>query len=427
MALIKRYGNNKTATAFYPDGQGMVYYPSGNVAVAVTCPRGGGLSHSFYLDGQSKIVASFDNEGVGFVVYPESGAPMLSITKAGGCLTARDGHLMRKWLWKTQLKRLKFGSEPIECRINNAMTLSCRSRTKVVVKYELFVEMDFQVGLPDTKGGSETKSHGSSSSSSSSSSGGGGGHRNETILEKTQRLNYSLPRLSASGRETKAVLRLPPETLKRGIGDIVSIANELQTRLNSNALKSSITLNKELAEGAGDRIWRDRAAGKREKTIKFGSSYTSEYKQVPRTKDPLIRIRTLLPAQMLDTVDASSPSKMIIAVMTSDKYSESRPALKKTRWVATQVKKIWKEAEKNGVTYSFYEADCSKKNNVLVQRYNLTSYPVWLMWYGGKLLYAGSTFANFGVSKEEFVEHITTLVKNPGQHFKPEGWKFTTY
>jgi len=421
MATIKKYGNNRTATAFYPDGQGMVYYPSGNVAVAITCPRGGGLSSSFYLDGASKIVASFDNEGVGFVVYPDTGAPMLSISKSGGCLTARDGKLLREWKWKTQLKRLQFGGEPIVARINNAMTLTLRSRTKVTIKYELFVEKIFHVGLPDTKGSQNNTKHGDESKQSHT------GHKEETIIEKTQRLNYSLPRLSASGRETKVVLQAKREDLKRGIGDIVTIADELQERLHSEHLKSSITKNKELAEGAGDRIWRERAAGKREKPIKFGSTYTSEYRQVARTKDPLIRIRTITPIEMLDTIDASSPSEMIITVMTSDKYSESRPAVKKTRMVATQIQKIWNENDKGGVKFSFFEADCSKKNNVLVKKYNLTSYPVWLWWYGGKLIYAGSTFDKFGVSPEDMEKHIKNLSENPGQYYKPEGWKFTTY
>ena len=418
-ATIKLYGNKKTASAFYTNGQGMVYYPSGNVAVAVTCPRGGGLSHNFYLDGKSKIVASFDNEGVGFVVYPDTGAPMLSITKMGGCLTARDGKVLRDWLWKTQLQRLQFGREPIAAKINNAMSIVCSSRTKVVVTYELFVEMDFQVGLPDTKGSKKTSGAEETKTKTT--------HHDEGILEKTQRLNYSLPRLSASGRETKAVLQAPKESLKRGIGDIVTIAEELHVRLHSEHLKSTVTKNKERAEGAGDRIWRERAAGKREKPIVFGSTYTSEYRQQAKFKDPLIHVRKLTPPQLLDHIDASTSNQMIIAVMTSDKYSKSRPAVKKTRWVATQVLKQWTENEKSGITYTFYEADCSKKNNALVAKYNLTSYPVWLWWYGGKLLYAGQTFANFGVSKEEFCEHIKTLSASPGTYYKREGFKFMTY
>jgi hypothetical protein len=50
-----------------------------------------------------------------------------------------------------------------------------------------------------------------------------------------------------------------------------------------------------------------------------------------------------------------------------------------------------------------------------------------LWWYGGKLIYAGSTFDKFGVSPEDMEKHIKTLRENPGQYYKPEGWKFTTY
>ena len=63
----------------------------------------------------------------------------------------------------------------------------------------------------------------------------------------------------------------------------------------------------------------------------------------------------------------------------------------------------------------------------MVKKYNLTSYPVWLWWYGGKLIYAGSTFDKFGVSPEDMEKHIKNLSENPGQYYKPEGWKFTTY
>jgi hypothetical protein len=42
-------------------------------------------------------------------------------------------------------------------------------------------------------------------------------------------------------------------------------------------------------------------------------------------------------------------------------------------------------------------------------------------------LFAGATFANFGVSKEEFLQHLKTVSKDPNSYYKPEGWKFTTY
>ena len=63
------------------DGTGLAYYPSGKVAVAVTSPHGGsGRYYNFYLDvtnngdggskSSQKLIASFNNEGVGFVAHP---------------------------------------------------------------------------------------------------------------------------------------------------------------------------------------------------------------------------------------------------------------------------------------------------------------------------------------------------------------------
>ena len=429
MATIKRYGNGSTASAFYRDGQGMVYYPSGSVAIAVTCPRGGGLSHNFYLDGSSRggtskagrIAASFDSEGCGFVVWPESGSPMLSITKQGGRLTDREGVLQREWLWQTQLERLKFGREPIEVRINNAMSLVCKSRNDIKVKYVLFVEMTFQVGLPSKKGLT-------ADTAKASSAHGPRGHHNETILEKTQRLNYSLPRLSASGRETVVVLKKPPKELKRGIGDIVATTDALMDRLKSDAMKSSITKRSEHAGEAGDRIWRDRAAGvRRSRPKKFGADYISEYRVKASMKDPLLSMRILSPKQLLDAVEASEPSRLLFCVCTSRKYSESRPAVKKSRWVATQVLKHWEKNACNGVKFSFYECDCSRTKNALQKRFNLTSYPVWLWWYGGKLVFAGGLFENCGSGQKDIEAHLRTVAGEPESHFKREGWKFVSY
>ena len=193
-------------------------------------------------------------------------------------LTDRDGRVQREWMWQTQIARLKFGREPIEVRINNAMTLTARSRTDITVKYVLFVERTFCVGLPSKKGAKPE--------SPSPSGAAPRGHHEETALEKTQRLNYSLPRLSASGRETKAVLRQPHEKLKQGIGDIVATTDALVTRLKSDAMKSSITKRSEHAGEAGDRIWRDRAAGvRRPRPKKFGEDYVSVY-GVLFMKDP---------------------------------------------------------------------------------------------------------------------------------------------
>jgi hypothetical protein len=346
------------------------------------------------------------------------------VTTRGGALTDRDGALLREWRWQTQLPRLRFGAEPIEVRLNNAMTLVCRSRTEITVTYVLFVERALRVGLPSTKAqrpppqAAGTPPEGAPRDH----------HRDETVLEKTQRLNYSLPRLSASGRETKAVLRAPQDELKRGIGDIVATTDALMVRLQSDAMKSSITKRSEYAGEAGDRIWRDRAAGVRQpRAKKFGEGYVSVYGAQASMKDPLLSIRVLSPRALIDAVEASEPSRLVFCVCTSRKYSESRPAVKKSRWVATQVLKKWEQGACNGAQFAFYECDCSRAKNALQRRYNLTSFPVWLWWYGGKLVFAGGLFENCGSGQKDIEGHLRTVASEPELHFKKEGWKFVSH
>lgn len=109
-------------------GTGLAYYPSGQVAVAVTAPHGGsGRYYNFYLDRTGVLAASFNNEGVGFVSYP-SGKPRLNVTKEGGTVSTKTGMLQQEWMWQTNLDRLQLKA-PIEFRISNALTVCVRART----------------------------------------------------------------------------------------------------------------------------------------------------------------------------------------------------------------------------------------------------------------------------------------------------------
>ena len=117
----------------------------------------------------------------------------------------------------------------------------------------------------------------------------------------------------------------------------------------------------------------------------------------------------------------------MFCVCTSRKYSESRPAVKKSRWVATQVLKKWEQGACNGAQFAFYECDCSRAKNALQRRYNLTSFPVWLWWYGGKLVFAGGLFENCGSGQKDIEGHLRTVASEPELHFKKEGWKFVSH
>ena len=57
----------------------------------------------------------------------------------------------------------------------------------------------------------------------------------------------------------------------------------------------------------------------------------------------------------------------------------------------------------------------------------MTSFPVWLWWYGGKLVFAGGLFENCGSGQKDIEGHLRTVASEPELHFKKEGWKFVSH
>eukprot|EP00943_MAST-04B_sp_MAST-4B-sp1_P002900 g2900.t1 len=474
-----KYTNGKTALDFKKDGTGIAYYPSGKVAVAVTSPHGGsGRYYNFYLDvtnngddnskASQMLIASFNNEGVGFVAYP-NGQPRINITKQGGTISENNTKkLLREWLWITNLDRLKLGNKSIKFRISNALTFECKKRTDIKITFQSFISKTFDVGLP-SKRGKTGKAQMTFFERLKESGGSHGG----ADLEKVQDMNWSLPRLSVSGRETIGILDKDPEVLIRDLDGIRDTTNDVLARVKSDEFKSSITIQtRKAAEAVYEMVHNNGPKVK----INFGATYTSEYKQVKRKSDGLVTLPIIQPKK-LDDLAYSVPSKRLLTVcLISDKYSESRPGMKMLRWAAS---KIWRQEKKqlilnekeeyeskNGKSSSFSlptsESESNLKDNklkkalekhkrlplnadnlnsgfdfaivecskskLLEKKLNFPAYPMYLMYMGGRLVFAGTRFHRFGEGKDDFYEHLFAM-KEEGLlgHFLPEDFKFKSF
>ena len=104
------------------------------------------------------------------------------------------------------------GKDTIKFRISNALTFECKKRTDIKITFHSFVSKTFDVGLP-AKRGKTGKTKMTFFERLEDSKGSHGG----ADLEKVQDMNWSLPRLSVSGRETIGVLDKDPDILIRDL------------------------------------------------------------------------------------------------------------------------------------------------------------------------------------------------------------------
>ena len=334
------------------------------------------------------------------------------------------------------------------------------------VTFQSFTSKVFDCGLPATRG-SSGKAELTFFERLEQSSGHGGG----ADLEKVQDMNWSLPRLSVSGRETEGVLDKDPETLIRGLDVIRDTAVGLKTKLNeTDDFNSSITIHK---RAAADAVYNSIHKGTVLVKPDFGATYTSEYKQKKRTGDGLVTLNTIQPKELDDFVNGQPGKRLAVVCMTSDKYSESRPAVKMTRWAATEKwkmeraeieqeerskrqrndgvlsssstdlghpvspgqqkrkqpsrKRLPLDADSVSSNFDFVIVECSK-SKLLEKKYNFPAYPMFIFYMGGRVVFAGTRFHRFGEGQEDFYKHLQTMYEEGLLgHVYPEDFQFKSF
>lgn len=222
---------HKGLTVLSADGTGLVYYPSGQVAVMTNRVDGG--VYSYFYDDNSKhtLLANFNFAGIGFVFYSNGEARFIT-TKQGGMECTDTGRIKQEWLWEH--KGRMGPPAPISFNLNSSMRFSCVSKTNITIKFSA-IEKAFEVGKPQSRSDTYldkvtgkdldgrlklTLNRPTLVKRQTS-----GGNQVRAELKKAQELGWALPRLSASGRETAFV------EVRKGLEPIMTNSEELNASL----------------------------------------------------------------------------------------------------------------------------------------------------------------------------------------------------
>jgi hypothetical protein len=136
-------GNEKLAYRFNDTGEGLCYYPSGRVAVAVS--NVGSHQKRFYVyddDKEKTMLCSLNELAVGFAYNNSRGSSdrnsRLVLTKQGGVYSNGEGTIKHEWKWDRKAQNA--GEVPpagISMSLNKNLKLRFEDRFTISISYEV--------------------------------------------------------------------------------------------------------------------------------------------------------------------------------------------------------------------------------------------------------------------------------------------------
>jgi hypothetical protein len=227
------------------DGCGMVHYPSGNVAVMVTMVAG--YKYYYFFDaiiGSNKLMANFCC-GVGFIQH-KNGQQRVVLSDKGGKVCSDKGLVTEEWDWDLHGKECGPPSGKLFFKINNFFMFSLSNMYDAEIEVKLTgLKHTFVLGKPPksrtTLSDIMQRKHASGNMLATLThmldtptliqrQAAGAINPGVEAVKNAQKYGWSLPRISASGRETKAFC----ETLQlSGLSDTVSMNNTMTAHLST--------------------------------------------------------------------------------------------------------------------------------------------------------------------------------------------------
>jgi hypothetical protein len=200
-----------------------IRYPSGRVAVMINVIRGNKYFYFYDLNNQGSLLANFIDTGggcEGFVQYP-SGKQRCIINTRGGMLCDASGNPQKEWSWYLHGKKAGLKA-PIEIKLNNNMRFTCTDEhhikvtvkvsgreevfnvAKVPLEGENFSEMMMSRHKTGKLGASMTEILGKTVPTLRARQKKAAVNPGVVAVKNAQKHGWNLPRISASGRETKS-------------------------------------------------------------------------------------------------------------------------------------------------------------------------------------------------------------------------------
>ncbi|KAF0688095.1 Aste57867_20256 [Aphanomyces stellatus] len=427
------------------DGCGILHYASGKVLAIVS--RVNGAKYSQFFDDSEKdskrvqILAAFNFAGIGFANY-RSGAHRLVTTASGVLLLSEDGAITQEHVWDKTSDDTPLPA-PIEFNLNGVLAFRCASRASIEITLRRTRHSVFQVGKhksrsdtyldkivarrvdgtlvldidPPTLVQRQVEFQGGL----------------EDPVKKAQKHNWTLPRLSASGREVERVH--PREHLE----NVMASHNALIARLHTYATAISETVSAETTL---------------QRSIPTHSFFSPINKPcfVPshKIKRPAVAPKQLprLHPKFLDRFLAQNKSTQLVVVLCSD--LSTADCIKAEKMLA-KIEGAWRDEEappdapppaesttdspkRGGYADPAPERSQSSRRIILVdcatstllaRRFNFAVYPMYLIYYGGQLGFCGNTFNGFGKSEADFHMQVKTTLRHCQRNqFLPREFQF---
>ncbi|CAH6824644.1 Erich6b [Phodopus roborovskii] len=126
------YHSGKSFHILFPNGTGQIYYPSGNLALLITCKGVARITYFVLEDCAEKMIRGFVTNSGHATFYDKDGGIWLSLSKLLGYYFPKDKH-QKAWNWWNL--SLHVHAPPIMCitlKLNKYIHVQIRSQDKVI-------------------------------------------------------------------------------------------------------------------------------------------------------------------------------------------------------------------------------------------------------------------------------------------------------
>jgi hypothetical protein len=468
----KLYPGGAHFVKYSADGGSFAYYPSGRMAAAFE-RMGAGFYCYFYADDNAgTTLMAMDPSGCGYCAFP-NGKPRLTSQKTGGTFSGEDGNIIR--LWNTMKPLAKDRPISFELSQNIVITFGSRQHIKAKLSCQGLVE-DYQLGevpkmasdnylgkvIGQIKMGPERGKYVLDVDACRKAAqdnrerreafamkdlDAAKTHITEDFMQKHPQLKplvTSTSDLQASVRrgEWDVEVAIPKDKLVATLNDSFPTLGMGDSLRSDPALKTIASLpaaKPEVLEQLLKESGFDGSALPLSKSIKAASGrYRPEHGS--HYKTPRKRLAELKARTFDDYIKGEAPPTTLVVVCCGagwlPQWRRVEPLLELLNGeLASGVAAAAGASGSGGGAgagaggsglppFILRKFDMSE-SRFLRDRYNINTLPMYLMYYGGRLVYASSTLNGYGTSKDDLIAQVreSTAAALRGA-FLPDDFRF---
>ncbi|GMH72339.1 hypothetical protein TrLO_g1662 [Triparma laevis f. longispina] len=407
-------------------------YASGNTGVVINDTDAGPYSYFYDDSKKNTLLASFAPQGTGFVNHLRSSKPMFTASKTTGSIGDAQGNSLEYFDWQPKRPGLKFGpSKPQKMYINPCLSFFLTDQFDMKMTFRGTNGFhEFNVGKPSRPSYLDrimTKTL--------------TGHlildlpkttptlkQRQTLLaanpaaanmKKAQEFGWVLPRASPSGREYAQITvqdDLKP-VINGGNADIDRLKN-FRTTIGKNVLGLK-TLLRETAKDPNASVNLGGTGG----TGELGVPPSVYKKFVPPPPLPM----TVPAHKLLDHITSETPSQLIVVLCSDRGPGECRKAERQFAQIHKKTNTFLKKNDIDPQKHDFklIVSDNSRLPDPIAKKYNFNVLPMYMMYYGGKLVMIGDKFNGYSTMKEDLeIEIKNNVLRARKNLFLPNDFRF---